>query len=85
MICCRLHPQSLGKTLSKSSHPLKWDLRLCLGDLVDDNDEDPFLDDSKDWMHKINHGGLLNVKNDTYELFIAMEQKLRMYIASVEV
>ena len=77
-------PRSLDKTLSKSSHPLKRDLRLCLGQLVDDNDEDPCLDDSKDWMHKINRGGLINVNNDTYELFIAMEQKLRMHIASME-
>ena len=68
----------------KSSHPLKRDLSLCLSELVDDNDEDPCLDDSKEWMHKINHGGLINVNNDTYELFIVMEQKLRMYIASME-
>lgn len=72
------------KPCRKSSHPLKRDLRLCLGELVDDNDEDPCLDYSKDWLHKINRGGLIHVNNDTYELFIAMEQKLRMYITSME-
>ena len=77
-------PRSLDKTLLKSSHPLKRDLRLCLSELVGDDDEDPCLDDSKDWRHKINRGGLINVNNDTYELFIAMEQKLHMYIASME-
>ena len=67
----------------KSSHPLKRDLRLCLSELVDDNDEDPCLDDSKDWMHKINHGGLINVNNDTYELY-CNGTEVTMYIASME-
>ena len=45
-------PRSLNKILSKSSHPLKKELRLCLAELVDDDDEDLCLDDSKDWLHK---------------------------------
>ena len=77
-------PRSLNKTLLKSSHPLKKDLILCLCELIDEDNSEPTVDDSTDWLQKIDRGGLIKVKNDTFELFIAMEHKLRAYITVLD-
>ena len=47
-------------------------------DLLDDGDEDS--DESTDWLNLVNRGGLTQVNNTTYELFLAMEHELRRHL-----
>lgn len=71
-------PRALRKKLSKSRHPLKDDIQLCLFDLLDDGDEE--ANDSQDWVQLINRGGLTRVNHTTFEMFVAMEYELRKHI-----
>ena len=43
--------------------------------------EDEAEDDSQDWIQLIDRGGLCHVKNDVYELFLALEKELRKHIS----
>jgi len=73
-------PRSLKKKLTKSVNPIKEDLLLCLAELIDIDGSEPHVDDSTDWLEKINRGGLIKVKNDTFDVFMAMEHCLRFQI-----
>ena len=73
-------PRLLKKKLAKSANPLKDDFLLCLMQLIDDDGTEPHVDDSRDWIEKINRGGLIKVKNDTFEAFLEMEHCLRSQI-----
>ena len=70
--------RTLKNRLVKSAHPLKDDLQLCLWDLLDDGDEGP--SESKEWVELSDRGGLTCVNNITFELFTAMERKLRKIV-----
>ena len=59
-------PRSLKKKLTKSAHPHKKDLLLCLPNLL--SQEEDLDDDSSDWIGAIDRGGLTEVSNDTYQL-----------------
>ena len=63
-------PRSLKKKLIKSTNPLKDDLQLCLMQLIDDDGSEPHVDDSKDWLEKIDRGGLIKVKNDALKFLL---------------
>ena len=76
-------PRSLKKKLTKSAHPHKKDLLLCLPNLL--SQEEDLDDDSSDWIGAIDRGGLTKVSNDTYQLFVAMEIELQKQLASTEV
>ena len=78
-------PRSLKKKLAKSTNPLKDDLLLCLTQLIDDGGSEPHVDDSRDWIEKINRGGLIEVKNDTFEVFMEMEYCLRSHIKETSI
>jgi len=78
-------PRSLKKKLMKSTNPLKDNLLLCLMQLIDEEDDEPTVDDSKDWLEKIDRGGLIKVKNDTLEVFMEMEYCLRSQIAKTSI
>ena len=67
-------PRALKKKLTKSAH-LKEDLQLCVLDLLDDGDEES--NESQDWIVSINRRGLTHINHNTFELFLAMEHKLR--------
>ena len=56
-------PRSLKKKLTKSAHPHKKDLLLCLPNLL--SQEEDLDDDSSDWIGAIDRGGLNKVSNDT--------------------
>lgn len=71
-------PRALKKKLSKSRHPLKEDIQLCILDLLDDGDEDD--NESQDWLQLIDRGGLTRVNSITFEVFVAMEYELRQHI-----
>ncbi len=64
-------PRALKKKLSKSTHPLSKDLKLCLLDLLDEGDEETIL---------VNRGGLTLVNDLTFEVFLAMEQEVRCHL-----
>ena len=63
-------PRVLKKKLTKSSHPLKDHLQLCLFDLLDEGDDS--VSASSAWVDEVNRGGLTKVKNTTFNLFLAM-------------
>ena len=73
-------PRSLKKKLTKSTNPIKEDLFLCLAELIDIDGSEPHVNNSTDWLKKINRGGLIKIKNDTFEVFMAMEHCLRLQI-----
>ena len=59
----------------KSTHPLKEDITLCIHDLIDEGEEED--DETQDWVHAINRGGLTLVNNATYDVFLAIEGEVR--------
>ena len=70
-------PRALNKRISRSNNANKVDLMLCLDDLLEDESEE-----STDWLKAINRGGLLCVKNMTFELYLTMERELRFHLSS---
>lgn len=76
-------PRALKKALSKSAHPLKKDLQLCLLDLLDDGDEEN--SESKDWIELIDRGGLTHINDITFQVFQAMEHELRKHLCTTKV
>ena len=56
-------------------------LALCLLDLLDDGEESD-IDESEDWIQLIDRGGLTNVNDVTYHLFVAMELEIRKHLQS---
>ena len=46
--------------------------------------DDVVTDDLQDWINAIDHGGLIHIDNDTYELFLAMEKELRNHLKSAD-
>ena len=68
-------PRMLRKRLSKSTHPLREDIILCIHDLLDDGDEQN--DETQDWVHSVDRGGLTLVNNVTFDVFIAIEGEIQ--------
>ena len=75
-------PRSLRKKITKSKHPLKSDLLLCLFDLLDEGDDADH--DSKRWVESINRGGLTRVNNSTYNVFVSMESEIRNHLSGFQ-
>ena len=75
-VCC-----TLKKRLKKSNHPSKGDLLIGIDDLCYDDDDDQGGDnDAKEWEQLIDRGGLCHVKDETYQLFYAMELLVRQHL-----
>ena len=70
--------RNLRQRLERGSHPLKEELVLCLEEMceVDDKEDDC----SADWTKQINRGGLKLVNGNTYQLFVAIETRLRQFL-----
>lgn len=68
-------PRMLRKRLLTSTHPLKDDIVLCIYDLLDDGDEN--YQESQDWVHCVNRGGLTLVNNATFDVFVAIEEEVK--------
>lgn len=51
---------------------------LCLGATSGNSDSDE-LNDSEQWIHTINRDGLVTIDDSTYNVFVAMELKIREY------
>ncbi len=74
--------RSIKKKMKKSMHPLKEDILLCTFDLLDDGTESK--QESQDWVHIIDRGGLTRVNNSTFELFVSMEHHFRKHVCRFE-
>ena len=72
--------RTMKKNIGKSTHAHKADLLLCLAQLLDN--DDPKIDDFKDWLEMVDRGGLCHISNDTFEVFLALEKELRNILAS---
>ena len=51
---------------------------MCLSQL--EETDGVITDDSQNWINVIDRGGLIHINNDTYELFLAMENELRNHL-----
>ena len=47
---------------------------MCLAQLLDN--DDPKVDDSKDWLETVDCGGQCHVSNDTFEVFLVPEKEI---------
>ena len=75
-ICC-----TLKKHLKKSNHSSKGDLLIGIDDLCCDDDDDQGGDnDTKEWEQLIDRGGLCHIKDETYQLFYAVELLVRQHL-----
>jgi len=72
-------PRHLKKRLTKSAHPLKNELTLCLLDPLQDEEDNIFH--SADWVNAVDRGGLKHVNNATYHVFLAMELEIRRHLS----
>ena len=72
-------PRALKKKLSRSSDKNKKFL-LVLDDLLECEEED--AGPSGEWISAIDRGGLCQINNLTFDLFLSMELTIRAYIIS---
>ena len=75
--------RSVNRKLLDSKHLLKDELSLCLAEL-NDVDPDEMQDDSKDWMEKVDRGGLKHVPDMMYMMFVSMEEQLRVHLSCAQ-
>ena len=75
-------PRAIRKKVTKSGHPVREDLLMCLSQL--EETDDVVTDDSQDWINATYRGGFVHINNDTYELFLAMEKELRNHLKSAD-
>ena len=63
------------------------ELMLSLDELIDDSDGGGYDedDDSKDWVQLTNRGGLIQITDDAFSLFQAVEQVVRRYFRKDQV
>ena len=72
-VCC-----TLKKRIEKSNQPSMGDLLIGIDDLCCDDDQGG--GDAKEWEQLIDRGGLCHVKDETYQLFYAMELLVRQHL-----
>lgn len=68
-------PHSLLKKMSKSAHPQKKELCLCLRELLDDSKDEATL--SQQWVTLMDRGGLKTINNKTFNFFVVLEESFR--------
>ena len=73
-------PHSLLKRFEKRKGK-KYDQFIeCLGDMTVESEHSDFLNYTKDWIGKVNHGGLLPLNDMTYCFFVAIEKVVRVLL-----
>ena len=70
---------TLKKRITKSKHPSKGDLIIGIDDLCTAGDGDGD-NDAQDWEDLVDRGGLSHAKDETYQLFYAMEMFVRRHL-----
>ena len=77
---CRSVHKNLISHMCK--HPRKKDLIICVDDLTTD-EQDGLFDETETWMNLLDRGGLVHVKDETYNVFHAMEEEVRNHLRSL--
>ena len=72
--------RALVKKLKRSAHPLKEEMVCCLVEMNGPEENDT-VDESEDWTRLINRGGLTQVGNLTYGVFLSMELAIRQFLS----
>ena len=73
-------PHSLLKRFEKRKGK-KYDQFIeCLGDMAVESEHSDFLNYTKDWIGKVNRGGLLPLNDMTYCFFVAIEKVVRVLL-----
>ena len=73
-------PHSLLKRFEKRKGK-KYDQFIeCLGDMAVESEHSDFLNYTKDWIGKVNRGGLFPLNDMTYCFFVAIEKVIRVLL-----
>ena len=70
----------LRKRLESSTHPQKEELILLIMDLSGEDDDSDESDNVENWTSMIDRGGLFHISENTYTLFLAMEEEVRDHL-----
>lgn len=74
-------PHALLKRFER--HSKKYEKYFeCLGDMAVGSDSSDFLEYTKEWISKVNRGGLFPLNNQTFLLFSEVEKTTRTLLAS---
>ena len=68
-------PHSLLRKMSKSTHPKKKELCLCLREMLDESEDEVTI--SQQWVTIMDRGGLKTINNRTFNFFVAMDKSYR--------
>ena len=61
--------------MSKSTHPKKKELCLCLREMLDESEDEVTI--SQQWVTIMERGGLKTINNRTFNFFVAMDKSYR--------
>ena len=70
----------MSKKINKSSKLLRKDLSICLFHLVDDTNN--ISQESSEWVNAVDYGGLTQVNNITFQLFLEVEDRFRSLLSA---
>ena len=70
-------PHSLLKRYEKKSGKKFEEYVECLGSMAVESDFGDFLDYTKDWIDRVNRGGLFPLNDITFEFFVAVERRVK--------
>ena len=52
----------------------------CLGELAVSSGQEDFLEYTREWMEKVNRGGLVPLNNTTFSLFVSIEKRVKILL-----
>ena len=52
----------------------------CLGELAVSSGQEDFLEYTREWMEKVNRGGLFPLNNTTFPLFVSIEKRVKILL-----
>ena len=52
----------------------------CLGELAVSSGQEDFLEYTREWMEKVNRGGLFPLNNTTFSLFVSIEKRVKILL-----
>ncbi len=70
-------PHSLLKKYEKRSSSKYEQFITCLGNMAVLSEHDSFLDYTKEWVQRVNRGGLFPLNITTYLFFVSIEKQVR--------
>ena len=76
-------PHSLLKKYEKRSGTKYEQFITCLGNMAVLSEHDCFLEYTKEWVQRVNRGGLFPLNNTTYLFFISIEKQVRNILLGI--